>query len=303
MCDIWKVNEAEEISVQELARHTADIEALGVEWVVFSGGEPLMHSDLFRLTGVLRSMRIRTSLLTTGLLLAPHAEQIVDSIDDVIVSLDGPPSIHDEIRRVAGAFDSLREGVRALLRLRPGYPLSGRCTVQLANHNHLRETVQAAREMGLESISFLAADVTSEAFNRPGGWSETRQDAVRLSAEEVDVLSDETEALIRNNASEIERGFIRETPEKLRRIVHSFRVHLGAEEAAAPRCNAPWTSAVVESDGTLRPCFFHQPIGNVCEQGLLGALNSPEAVAFRRSLDIAADPTCRRCTCSLYWEG
>jgi radical SAM protein with 4Fe4S-binding SPASM domain len=303
MCDIWKVTDAQEISARELARHTADIEALGIEWVVFSGGEPLMHSDFFRLTDLLHHMRIRTSLLTTGLLVAPNAEQIVKSIDDVIVSLDGPASIHDEIRRLAGAFDSLRGGVRALLDLRPDYPVSGRCTVQQTNHNQLRETVRTARELGLQSISFLAADVTSEAFNRPGGWPEARQDSVRLSTEEVDVLSDEMEALIRNNAPEIERRFIRETPEKLRRIVHSFRVQSGVGKAAAPRCNAPWTSAVVESDGTLRPCFFHQPIGNVHEQGLLGALNSPKAVVFRRSLDIAANPTCRQCTCSLYWEG
>ena len=43
--------------------------ALGVRWVVFSGGEPLMHSDLFRLSDRLRESGIRTTILTTGLLL------------------------------------------------------------------------------------------------------------------------------------------------------------------------------------------------------------------------------------------
>ena len=50
MCDIWKLTDAQEISAAELERHLADIERLGVEWVVFTGGEPLMHSDLFRLS-------------------------------------------------------------------------------------------------------------------------------------------------------------------------------------------------------------------------------------------------------------
>ena len=53
MCDIWKATEAREISAEDLERHVESIEQLGVEWVVLSGGEPLMHSDLFRLCAIL----------------------------------------------------------------------------------------------------------------------------------------------------------------------------------------------------------------------------------------------------------
>ena len=303
MCDIWKVTDAEEISPEELERHAHDIKALGVEWVVLSGGEPLMHSDLFRLTDNLAAMGIRTSLLTTGLLLEKHAKQIVDGIDDVIVSLDGPPIIHDRIRRVPDAFAMLQQGVQALLSKKSDYPVAGRCTVQRENHKHLRETVHTARKLGLQSISFLAADVTSQAFNRPAGWPEERRDEVRLTPAEVETLDREIEAFIQDNNQFIETGFIREGPEKLRRIVESFRAQAGLTKPVAPRCNAPWVSAVVETDGTLRPCFFHQPIGNVREQGLRAALNSDEAIAFRKELDVATNPTCRRCTCSLYWQG
>src|SRR5262249_1702520 len=90
---------------------------------------------------------------------------------------------------------------------------------------------------------------------------------------------------------------------RLRRIARHFRAHLGLAAAEAPRCNAPWVSAVLESDGTVRPCFFHRAIGNAREHTLGEVLNSREAVSFRRSLDIAADPPCRRCVCSLYLEG
>lgn len=303
MCDIWKITDAEEISVDELEKHADDIKDLGVQWVVLSGGEPLMHSDLFRLTKVLRAMGIRTSLLTTGLLLEKHAEQIINGIDDVIVSLDGPPRVHDRIRRLPNAFTMLQHGVQALHAKRDDYPVTGRCTVQRENHAHLSETIDTARELRLQSISFLAADVTSQAFNRPDGWPQERRDQVGLTAPEVQMFGDEVEALIRNYKQFIETGFVRESPAKLRRIVASFRAHLGLAEPIAPRCNAPWTSAVIETDGALRPCFFHAPIGNVREQGLHGALNSNEAIAFRNDLDVATNPTCQRCTCSLYWQG
>ena len=110
MCDIWKITTAEEIRATDVERHLEDIEALGVCWVVFSGGEPLMHSDLFRLARLLGSRGIRTTILTTGLLLERDAARIVESVDDVILSLDGPPEIHDEIRRVPGLSRSSKPG-------------------------------------------------------------------------------------------------------------------------------------------------------------------------------------------------
>jgi MoaA/NifB/PqqE/SkfB family radical SAM enzyme len=255
MCDIWKTDTIQEISAADVERHADDIERLGVEWVVFSGGEPLMHSDLFRLCAILRARNIRLTILSTGLLLERHAARIVEHVNDVVVSLDGPPEVHDRIRRIPRAFDLLTAGVQALRRMDPKFPVAARCTVQKANHARLRETVESARAIGLDSISFLACDLDSTAFNRPEGWTAQRQDEVALTAEECDALETELTTLA--------GPFVLESPEKLRRIVAHFRAHLGLQEHEAPRCNAPWVSAVVESDGTVRPCFFHAPIGNI----------------------------------------
>ena len=310
MCDIWKVTAGEEISVSDLERHMIDIEALKVEWVVFSGGEPLMHSDLFRLARLLRARGIRTTILTTGLLLERDADRIVSSVDEVIVSLDGPSQIHDQIRRVPGAFELLAKGVRALHANDEQFPVSARATVQRLNHASLRATIETAKTLGLSSVSFLAADLTSTAFNRPAGWGTGKQAEVALDAAQADTLEREVEGLIRDFSDDIDSGFVLEGPDKLRRIVRHFRAHLGQCEPIAPRCNAPWVSAVVETDGTVRPCFFHEPIGNVREatvgpglpgRALVDVLNSPEALAFRETLDIATNPICRRCVCSLDW--
>jgi MoaA/NifB/PqqE/SkfB family radical SAM enzyme len=263
---------------------------------VFTGGEPLMHSDLFRLSAMLRVRGIRTTILSTGLLLERNAARIVEGADEVIVSLDGPAKIHDEIRRVPGAFDSLANGVRAVRRLSPAFPTSARCTVQARNAAHLRDAVRAAREMGLHSLSFLAADLSSTAFNRAVEWPAERQSTV---APELGELEHEMEALIADYPGD---GFILETPQKLRRIVAHFRAHYGLEPQVAPRCNAPWVSAVVEPNGDVRPCFFHAPIGNTAGTTLGAVLNGPQAIAFREGLHVAANPTCRRCVCSLYVE-
>lgn len=300
MCDIWKTDSSREISVADLERHGEDIARLRVEWVVFSGGEPLMHSDLFRLCRFLRERKIRTTLLSTGLLIERYAGQIVEFLDDVIVSLDGPRETHDAIRGVPGAFDRLAAGVAALHRKNPDFAIAARCTVQNRNCSLLRATVEAARGLGLESLSFLAADVKSEAFNRPGIWNELRQNQVALSLTQISTLESEVEALIGTGEC---RGFVAESPEKLRRIVDHFRAHLGLQHPVAPRCNAPWVSAVLESDGTVRPCFFHRPIGFAGNGiSLFEVLNGPEAIRFRQGLDVSTNAICRRCVCSLNWK-
>jgi MoaA/NifB/PqqE/SkfB family radical SAM enzyme len=300
MCDIWKIDTVREISDSDLERHAGDIQTLGVRWVVFSGGEPLMHSDLFRLSDRLRESGIRTTILTTGLLLAKYSSSIVSRLDDVIVSLDGPREVHDRIRRIPRAFDLLAAGVSAIHAHKPEFPVAARCTVQHENFLSLRETVRTAKTLGLRSISFLAADLTSEAFNRPQGWSSERQAMVALNDEEVNLLENEIETMILELLES--PAYVLETPEKLRRIVYHFRAHLGLVEAVSPRCNAPWVSAVVESDGTVRPCFFHKPLGNIGDDSLREVLNSPRAVRFRSTLNIARNPICRRCVCSLYLE-
>jgi Fe-coproporphyrin III synthase len=297
MCDIWKETNQAEISEAELTRHLDDIQQLGVRWVVFSGGEPLMHSDLFRLADLLRLRHIRVTLLSSGLLLRRFANEIATRIDDLIVSLDGPPKIHDAIRRVPNAFIRLAEGVRTILNLNSTMPISARCTVQQQNHDHIVKTARSGWELGLKSLSFLAADSSSAAFNRPQSWNEERQSQVILNESEIGTLETQFEALQR-----VWRGtnFIAEGPEKLARVVRHFRANLGLVPPESPRCNAPWVSTVIETDGTVRPCFFQPPIGSLKSDSLLKVVNGFEAQAFRASLNIETNSTCRRCVCSLY---
>ncbi|HKI02510.1 MAG TPA: radical SAM protein [Thermoanaerobaculia bacterium] len=297
MCDIWRDRGREEISAADVAGWLAEWRSLGVQRVVLSGGEALLHSHLWDLCALLREAGIGITILTTGLLLARDAERLASCCDDVVVSLDGPREVHDRIRNVPRAFDRLAEGVAALRAAGGGVAISGRCTVQRANFRELRATVAAARSLGLDRLSFLAADVSSEAFNRPGGWNPKRASEVALDRDDLPILAAELDAL----AVDCTDGFLAESPAKLRRrLLQHFAALLGEGDFAPVDCNAPWVSAVVEADGTVRPCFFQPPLGNLRERESLGAiLNSPKAIAWRQDLDTRTDPVCRRCVCSL----
>jgi Fe-coproporphyrin III synthase len=302
MCDIWKTAEHRSLRPEEMERHLESIRRLGVRWIVFTGGEPLLNPALASVCALLRPLGIRLTLLTTGLLLNKCAADAAKSFDEILLSLDGPESIHNSIRCVDNAFELIKAGVAAVKELNPAIRITARTTVQRSNCFYLRETVAAAKQLNLDGISFLAADVQSEAFNRPLVWPAERQNEIALSHSDLPALEAEIQGLIRDCAADIQSGYIAESPIKLYRILAHFRAHLGIEPPKAPICNAPWTSAVIETDGTVRPCFFHPPVGNIRHANLQDVVNSDKATRFRASLDIESNEICRRCVCSLNYR-
>jgi MoaA/NifB/PqqE/SkfB family radical SAM enzyme len=302
MCDIWQRKDGKELDLADFARHRESILQLGVQEVVLTGGEALLHRNFEGLCSFLRECGVRVTLLTTGLLLAKKAVVIAEGVDEIIISIDGPEEVHDQVRRVKGAYRLIGEGIQAVRQIKPGMPIHGRSTVQKASHLLLRQTVAGAKGLSLDSISFLAADVTSQAFNRELIWPGEKQNQIALTRQEVEALEGEVESLIQENAEDIQSKYIVESQGKLRRIVRRFKEQLGEMLPVSPQCNAPWVSAVMEVDGSVRPCFFHKSIGSTLDQTLEQVINSEEAQQFRASLNVEEDPICQRCVCSLNYK-
>jgi Fe-coproporphyrin III synthase len=300
MCDIWKANhEKKELSADDLKKHAAHFKKLGVREIVFSGGEALMHSNLWQFCEVLKSQCISITLLSTGLLLQKHAQAIVDHFRDVIISLDGSERVHDQIRNIPHGFQKLAQGVKALKQIKPDLRVSARCVLQRHNYTDFAGIVLAAKHIGLDQVSFLAADVSSAAFNRAEQWGAERVSEIALSAAETADFERVVEQSFVTLKDAYAAGFIAESPAKMRKIVQYYKAINRLADFPEPVCNAPWVSAVIESDGTVMPCFFHKPYGNIYDHDLPALLNSPSAIAFRRNLDMSRDETCKKCVCSL----
>lgn len=299
MCDIWQGASRDQLTEADVAGLLNSLRALRTQWVVMSGGEALLNPNLFRLCDLLRADGMKMTILSTGLLLKRYAHEVVNHSDEVIVSLDGSEAVHNAIRRIPNAYHKLREGVRAVKTLNPQFRLSARCVIQRANFADWPRIIDAAHEIGLDQISFLPADVSSEAFNRPELWPDDKTSTVKPAAEELPQLKAVIETLIQTYAADFASGYIAELPAKLRRIYDYYAALHGLADFPVVRCNAPWVSAVVEADGTVRPCFFHQATGNIKETALPDLLNSPAAIDFRRKLDMDTDAICRKCVCSL----
>ena len=300
MCDIWKANhDKREISVEMLAKNVHAFKTIGVREVVLSGGEALLHSNLWKFCSLLKQNRIRITLLSTGLLLKKHASQIVENIDNVIVSLDGTQEIHDRIRNVPNAFVRISEGIRALRDINEKFSITGRCVIQRGNYFDFINIVKSARQIGLNQISFLAADVSSNAFNHPDGWSADNIGTVALTEAETLQFEKIVDTSFKELAYEYRTRFIAESKSKIKRLAQYYRAVNKKADYPRPICNAPWVSAVIESDGTVLPCFFHKPYGNLNDRNFLDIINSKDARDFRSNLDMTMNDICRKCVCSI----
>jgi hypothetical protein len=176
--------------------------------------------------------------------------------------------------------------------------LIARSVVQHGNFASLDQTIAAALRMGFDELSFLAADVSSHAFNRPEPWTSERIAEVGVSESDLLSLAASIEQAIASAPQQFKDGFVAEGRASLDRILQYYTALADRGDFPRVQCNTPWVSAVLEPDGSLRPCFFHPSYGPVSD-GLKSTLNSAGAVAFRQELRVGSNETCRRCVCSL----
>jgi len=300
MCDIWKGNNSvRQLDKSVIENLLASLIKLKTQWVVMSGGEALMHPDFFRFCDILKSIDLKITTLSTGLLLKKYARNLVDKTDEMIISLDGSQSVHDKIRGIPGAYNKLKTGVRELKTMNPDFPISGRCVIQRENFHDWPNIIDASHDIGLDHISFLPADISTNAFNRPNLWDVPRKNEVALSVRQLDLLKNIIESLISTHEKDFRQGFILESPKKLEEFHTYFTAFHGRSEFPVVRCNAPWVSAVIESDGSIQPCFFHPTIGSLNNNSFENIINSRTSTAFRQKLNIRTDPVCKKCVCSL----
>jgi MoaA/NifB/PqqE/SkfB family radical SAM enzyme len=300
MCDIWKGNQhLKQLTEEDVTGLLSTFRKLGTKQVLMSGGEAILHPNFFRFCEILNKQHIKVSLLSTGLTLEKYAAVLPEHVHYIIVSIDGDETTHDYIRNIPHAFQKLRTGVLSIKERFPGFRITARTVIHRINFRKWSEIIEVAKEMRIDQVSFLPADISSHAFNREVLWTEKRQQDILPDTDELDELRTVLDNLLKNHRNDIESGFIAESAEKLLKIPQYYAAFYGMNHFPFKKCNAPWVSTVIEADGTVRPCFFHQAIGNIKEDGLETILNGEKGLRFRKELNMEENDTCKKCVCYL----
>lgn len=289
-CDYWRRGQ-NEMPLSLVERLAGELSDLGTRYVLLSGGEPLQHSAWVRIAAAFRTKGAKVGMATSGILLPKHASAIGENLDEIYVSLDGAtPESYKSIRGVDG-FELVREGVE---KIAGRLPVTFRTTVQRANYSELPDLLRLTLSMGAAHHSFLAVDVnTHAAFGRSGFFDRS----MALGVQDLDPFTSVVEDIIREFSGEIRRGYIPESASKLRNLQAYFSALLGLRPFPPVRCNAPSFSAVVETDGAIKPCFFLPAAGHLGDEPVIESLNTEAGKTLRRQQLAGHRDECVRCVC------
>jgi len=103
-----------ELVTPEIYAVMDDLKAFKVPVLILSGGEPLLHPDIFAISRRARDMGFYVALSSNGTLIDQSNIAQIAAIDYqyIGVSLDGMREAHDKFRRKQGSFDASLAGIR-----------------------------------------------------------------------------------------------------------------------------------------------------------------------------------------------
>ncbi|MEW6348897.1 MAG: DUF5714 domain-containing protein [Thermodesulfobacteriota bacterium] len=144
------------LGVQQARELIASAERLGCRLVCITGGEPLTHPHLTELIrGTLDLEAMSVVVLTNGLLVPQRLRELRDLDRGRLhfqVSLDGPESLHDNLRG-KGGFPAATKALRLLVDA--GIPCTISMAVNSANVSAMAEVVGFARKLGVPTVHYM----------------------------------------------------------------------------------------------------------------------------------------------------
>lgn len=146
-CDIWALDPGKEADFSTIKLNLKDLRRLGVKYVDFTGGEPLLRSDVGEIYQTAKELGFYTSMTTNTILYLQKAHEIRGLVDFLNFSLDGPDAeTHDQSRGVK-IFDNLVESVNLALELGE-YPVLNH-TVTAQNYQRIHEVAELGVQLGV----------------------------------------------------------------------------------------------------------------------------------------------------------
>mgnify|MGYP001135855981 CR=1 FL=1 len=256
-----------ELTTAEILSTIDVISLMGADSIVITGGEPLMHPDLFEIVEHARKAPMTVSIFTNGTLMTEeHVRKFralnvrgfnisIDSVDE---------NIHDTFRGQKGA---LRKTLKAVQLLREaGFQIKISVSLCQNNKNRVVEILQYFKENSLTSFGFMP--VTSSGRGIEG---------LAISPEECYYIWVELLTYLKE-----------EFPEALTAIRGDM----------AETCSIARDLIGIKSDGTIIPCpgcSRSLGVGNVRNVNLEEFWDRNATLEALRQITVKEDEKCKEC--------
>lgn len=270
--------------------------------------EPLIYPHLIESLHLAQKHQLYTSITTNALTLKRHAADLAKSgLNDLFISLDGPQSIHNEIRGHKSSFQRALQGIDVLLEQKNPPNISIFCVITEWNIGHLKSFIEQISHLKLKQVGFMHTNYTpnevADAHNLVYGAdypaTASNMEEINLESMDLDVLWGEIESLKQLPVS-FPITFSPEINSKAQ--LETFYHH--PEFIIGKRCGDAFRTIMIKSDGSVIPAHgrcYNLTLGNLYKENLQQIWNSKVAAKFRDDLMHAGGlfPACARC-CSAF---
>lgn len=145
-CNIWsneKYRDLKEQSLEEIKQNLLALKKLGVKFIDFTGGEPLLSENLIEALKFAKKLNFITTV-TTNTILYPHfAEKLKGLVDSLVFSFDSPyRQAHDRVRGVK-CYDSFIQSLETAKKIQQKVTLLH--TITDENVHELDEIIKFAQ--------------------------------------------------------------------------------------------------------------------------------------------------------------
>ena len=267
-CDIWE-QPSPMVDLDDVAQNLDDLRRMGVRIIDFTGGEPLLHTQIGDLLQMAKDRGFLTSITTNGLLYPKRAKALRGLVDLLHFSIDSPiPHEHDASRGVR-LFGKLMESIEVALELgeRPDMLF----TVTNENVHHL--------------------DTIYETISRPNKLVLIMNPLFEYNGL-GDVLAEDVMARVRKFGK---MAYTNKNPAFL-----TLRAR-GGNDPEKPICKAVTTTVVISPFNELvLPCY-HAGMEKLPIEGKLYDLWQSDRVTWHRKME-GRHEVCRGCTVNCYFE-
>lgn len=269
-CDFWKkrrFQQASDCSPSDVAQNLSALSKIGVRFIDFTGGEPLLHPDLPELLKLAKRYRFWTSVTTNCLLYPEKARELRGLVDLLHFSLDSMDQHEHDALRGVESHKSVMHSIEI--------------AKSLGERPDLLFTVTPANVYAVETLIRFAQSQKLILIVNP---------IFRYSNQEV----------LDFEALDYLDRFGHEKYVYINRAFHRL-IRDGGNRMSQPRCRAISSSIVISPQNQLLlPCFHHAQWAIPLKNDLIQVVQSQTYQSLKRHQ--GTFPFCHGCTINCYFD-
>jgi radical SAM protein with 4Fe4S-binding SPASM domain len=269
--------------------------------------EPLIYVHLKESLKYAKSKNLFTSITTNALGLKKWAPVLDDAgLNEINISLDGPPDVHNYVRGNQQSFSKAIEGIQELYSRGSKIDINVYCVITEWNVGRLEEFLTSLTSFNLKQVGFMHANFTTHKIadhhNKVFGalypaTSSNVTDTNNASMNTAELWSEIQEIKSKTWKSQIDFFPELASYEKLDQYYKNPEIFIGK------KCQDIFSNVMIKSNGDVIPAHgrcYNLKMGNLYDENLKEIWNSSVIRKFRRTVIDHGGllPACSRCCSS-----